>query len=204
MQTLPLNRRGGNGCGDEKSPSLAFRETAICLLTDYSARHAFRYAFVRRRLVQRTGRSTAERRTGKPPRSDTRSPPTGVTAMPMASPCMKPKKVRTGAGKRERRGIDELLVDDEGADGGEHQAGQDRAAAHDLEARVEHADIAQLVHADGRGAGAGCAERSVDQASCTRRPDAASTPIRSPARGPSACSGRPARRSACRCRAGSA
>ncbi len=45
---------------------------------------------------------------------------------------------------------------------------EDRARAQHLEAVIEHADLAELVEADGRRIGAGRAERAVDQKSCPR------------------------------------
>jgi len=58
------------------------------------------------------------------------------------------------ARKREGRGIDELLVDDEGADGREHETGQDGAASERSQTGIEHADIGELVEAKRHGAGA--------------------------------------------------
>ena len=82
--------------------------------------------------------------------------------MPIASPWMKPKKVRTAAGQREGRGLVELAVDDEHGDGAQDDAGQRGAAAQHLQPVIQHADLRQLVEADRGGIGAGGAQRVVD------------------------------------------
>ena len=61
--------------------------------------------------------------------------------MPIASPCMKPKKVSTAPASANAAAFDELAVDDEDRDRAEDQAAEDRAAAEHLEPVVEHADL---------------------------------------------------------------
>src|SRR5260221_2609727 len=58
-----------------------------------------------------------------------------------------------GAGEPEGRGLLELAVDDEDGDRGHHDAGQDRAAAQDLETVIYHAVLAELVEPDRGRAG---------------------------------------------------
>ena len=67
------------------------------------------------------------------------------------------------AGQCKSRRVDELSLDDEDADRAEHESGQDRTAAHDFEAMVQHADISELLEADLRCRSSGGGERSVDQ-----------------------------------------
>ncbi len=74
-----------------------------------------------------------------------------------------PKEGQHRPGEREAGRFHIFALDDKHPDRSEHQAGQDRAAAEHLESVIEHAHLAQLLHADSRGARAGGAERAVHQ-----------------------------------------
>ena len=67
------------------------------------------------------------------------------------------------AGERKGRGLDELLLDDEGGNRAKNEASENGAAAEHGETLIKHADLAELGHADLGGAGAGGGERAVDQ-----------------------------------------
>ena len=56
---------------------------------------------------------------------------------------MKPKKVSTAPASAKADGFDEIALDDEDADRAEHEAGEDRAAAHHFEPVIEHALLRQ-------------------------------------------------------------
>jgi hypothetical protein len=80
-----------------------------------------------------------------------------------------PEEGQHGAGQRERRSLGEFAVDDERANGTEHQAGQDRAAAHHLEALIQYALANELVEPDRGRAGTGGAKGAVHQRLAPRR-----------------------------------
>ena len=61
------------------------------------------------------------------------------------------------------RSLRELLLDHEHTDGAEHETGQDRSAAENLEPVIEHAHLAELVETDCCGTGPRCAKRAVHQ-----------------------------------------
>src|SRR5882672_9862087 len=66
-------------------------------------------------------------------------------------------------GQRKGGRFHELLLDDEDTNGAEHEAGENRAAAHNPQTLVEHAHLTELVHTDGGRVGPRRAERAVHQ-----------------------------------------
>src|SRR5579862_2804017 len=52
------------------------------------------------------------------------------------------------ARERKSRGIDELLVNDEGADRRQHEAGKNGAATHCFETRVQHAHVREVAKSE--------------------------------------------------------